>query len=117
MKGFGFVSALAFACAGWAVLSLGMDRYYADIHGRGKAPDRAMRRCSRTIGAFALLASFVVAVGLEGWTVGAVLCLGTMTAGAMLLVLLLTYAPQRVAVVAKAAGLLALLFGWAWFAT
>lgn len=117
MNGFGFATALAFACAGWAALSMGMDRHYADMHGRGVVPAAAMRRRCRAMGVLALAASFAVGVVLEGWSVGAVFCLGTMTAAAIVLVPILTYAPRRGISFGRAAGMLALLFGWAWFAT
>ena len=116
MSGFGFMSGLAFACAGWAALSLGMDRHYADIYGRGKEPTPRARRHYRALGGLALLTTFFVDVKLEGWSIGAVLCLGTMVSAALLLVLLLSYVPQRVVLFCKAAGLFAFLFGAVWFA-
>lgn len=114
MIAFGVISGLAFAYAGWTALSVGMDRHYSDIHGRGKEPDQRTRNQCRLLGTLALLATFAVSVKLEGWTVGAVLCLGIMTAGALLLVLLLTYAPQRAIRCGKAAAFLSVLFGLAW---
>lgn len=112
----GFLTALMLACSGWIALSLAMDRHYADIHGRGKEPDVRSRRVLRAIGTLALLASFAVSVMLKGWTIGAVLCLGTMTAGALVLVLLLSYVPHRVTAGGKVAAASSILFGLIWLA-
>ena len=114
MIAFGVISGLAFSYAGWTALSIGMDRHYSDIHGRGKGPDQRTRTQCRLLGTLALIATFAVSVKLEGWTVGAVLCLGIMTAGALLLVLLLTYAPHRAIKFGKLAGLISVLFGLVW---
>jgi hypothetical protein len=108
------MSGLAFACAGWAALGLAMDRHYADIYGRGKEPTSRARRHYRAIGALALLTTFAVGVRLEGWTVGSVLCLGTMVSAALLLVLLLSYAPHRLVLFGMASGIFAFLFGVIW---
>jgi len=116
MTGFGFVTSLALAYAGWTALSIGMDRHYADIHGRGKEPDQKTRNVCRLMGTIALLLTFAVSVRLQGWTVGSVLCLGTMTAGALMLVLLLTYAPQRAIGFGKLAGIAAVILGVVWLA-
>jgi hypothetical protein len=114
MSGFGFMAALALAYGGWTALSLGMDRHYADIHGRGKEPQQSERNRYRMLGTLALLVTYAISVKLQGWTVGSVLCLGTMTAGALLLVLLLTYAPQRTVLAGKLAIGLAILLGAVW---
>lgn len=114
MSGFGFMSALAFACAGWAALSLAMDRHYADLHGRGKEPSPRARRQYRVIGGLALLTTFAVGVKLEGWAVGTVLCLGIMVLAALLVVLLLAYAPQRLVFFGRVAALGAFLFATLW---
>ncbi|MNR88126.1 hypothetical protein D3C72_190560 [compost metagenome] len=114
MSGFGFIAALAFAYAGWTALSLGMDRHYSDIHGRGKEPQQRERNIYRMAGSLGLLATFAVCVKLQGWTVGAVLTLGTMTAGALLLVLLLTYAPQRTVLFGKVAAVFSILLAAVW---
>ncbi len=116
MSAFGFISGLAFAYAGWTALSIGMDRHYSDIHGRGKEPDQRTRNQARMTGTLALIATFAICVKLEGWTVGAILCLGTMTAGALLLVLQLTYAPQRVMRAGKAALISGVVLGLCWLA-
>lgn len=114
MSAFGFIAALAMAYGGWTALSLGMDRHYSDIYGRGKEPQQSERNLYRMLGTLALLATYAISVKLQGWTVGSVLCLGTMTAGALLLVLLLTYAPQRTIFAGKVAVALAILLGAVW---
>ena len=49
MSMFGFIASLALAYGGWTALSLGMDRHYADIHGRGKEPQQRERNRYRTV--------------------------------------------------------------------
>lgn len=114
MSEFGFATGLALAYSGWTALSLAMDRHYADIYGRGKELDQATRNRYRWIGILALIATFAVCVQLAGWTIGAVLCLGIMTMGALLLVLLLTYAPKRAVPFGKLAGLFSALLALMW---
>lgn len=115
MTGFiGFVTALMFACCGWTALSLAMDRHYADIHGRGREPSAGTRRVFRVIGTLALSMAYAICVTLKGWTIGAVLFLGTLTAAALLLMLLLSYAPHRVVAGGKLAATASLLFGAGW---
>jgi len=111
MSGFGFLSALAFACTGWAAFGLAMDRHYADIHGRGKEPTPGARKYCRALGILALLATFAIGVKLAGWSVGPVLSLGTLVAAALLLVLLLTYQPQHLVWFGRVTGTVAILFG------
>ena len=110
----GFATGLMLACCGWTALSLAMDRHYADIHGRGKEPSMVVRRLFRAMGTLALLAVFAVCVMLEGWTIGPVLCLGTLTAAALMLVLLLSYAPHRVVTGGKIAAAASVLLGASW---
>lgn len=110
----GFATGLMLACCGWTALSLAMDRHYADIHGRGKEPGMATRRLFRAMGTLALLAAFAVCVALEGWTIGPVLCLGTLTAAALILMLLLSYVPHRVIASGKVAAVASLLLGAGW---
>lgn len=114
MSGFGFISGLAFACAGWATLSVAMDRHYAEIYGRGKEASMRTRRKCRLVGTLALLATYAVSVKLQGWTVGSVLCLGTLVAAGLSLVLLLSYAPQRVVLFGVFTGILAFVLGLIW---
>jgi hypothetical protein len=114
MNGLGFFTGLALAFAGWAALSLGMDRHYADIHKQEKELSPRKRRRYRVAGTLALIASFMVNARLEGWGAGTVLFLGSLTAGALPLVLTLTYAPARAVLLAKATAGIALALGLAW---
>jgi ABC-type enterochelin transport system permease subunit len=106
------VAGLGFAYSGFAALSLAMDRHHEDVFGRGKEPSARLRNQLRGLGSFALLLSLIACVALRGATIGPVLWLGVLTAGAIALVLVLTYAPQRVVRLAQcvaavaAAGLL-----------
>jgi hypothetical protein len=117
MNGLGFSTGLALAFAGWTALSLGMDRHYADIHQREKELGPRMRRRYRLAGTLALVASFMVNASLEGWGAGTVLYLGTLTAGALPLVLILTYAPGRAVLLAKGTAGMAMALGLAWWLT
>lgn len=93
-------AALAFGCglagayAGMAALSLAMDRHAEQVHGRG--PRAAWRVGLRLLGA--LLLALAAAPCVEAWgaSVGVVVWLGLLSAGALLLVLLLPYAPRAV---------------------
>ena len=109
MIGVGFLAGLAFAYGGWTALSIGMDRHYADMHGRGKEPDQRTRRLCRMVGTVALILTYAACVSVQGWAIGSVLCLGTMTISALLLVLLLSYAPQRAVRVGQVTAVLGIL--------
>ena len=110
----GFVTGLSLAYGSWTALCIGMDRHYADIHGRGKAPEEKNRMICRLLGTIGLLLTLFVCVKLQGWSVGAVMCIGTMTAGALLLTLLLTYAPEHVVSAGKLATAVSVLSSLLW---
>lgn len=116
MNMLGFTTGWALAYFGWSALSLGMDRHHADIHGRGSVLDCRWRARYRLAGFLALAACYLVNTHSEGWAVGLLSCLGTMTVAALPLALLLAYAPQRTASLGKLAGLLAISIGMAWVA-
>lgn len=103
LAGFGF------ACSGFAALSLAMDRHHEDVFGRGKEPTARRRTQLRGAGALALLLSLVVCVALRGATIGPVLWLGVLTAGALVLVAVLTWLPQRVVRLAQLGVVVALV--------
>jgi hypothetical protein len=90
------VAATAYCTAlfGFAELSLAIDRHHEDSFGRGSSPG-TQRPWMRARGAAGLLlslwASLLVAGGAQGW----VLWFGVMTAAAVPLLLVLTYAPKR----------------------
>lgn len=102
------VAVFALCHAGFGALSVAMQRHYADMHGRGQEAAPALRRRLQATGAAALLLAFGAAVIKAGGGHGPLIWLGAMTAAALVLVLLLSYAPQRVARLAQAAGCLGL---------
>ncbi|AKU24098.1 hypothetical protein ACZ75_24245 [Massilia sp. NR 4-1] len=84
----------AFCFTGLAALSLAMERHYADIHGRGATPPAAVCRSLRMGGGLALLLAFSAALRDGSVGHGILLWLGGLTAAAIALVLLLSYAPR-----------------------
>jgi hypothetical protein len=98
--------ALALSYAGMAGLSLAMDRHCEQATGRSEVPARqrlALRGVASALLALALLAC----AGAWGATVGLIAWLGFLTAGGLLVGVLMAYGP-RLAV--RAAGT-ALVFG------
>lgn len=98
------VLAFSLAYAGFLALCLSMSRHYRDVFHRS-LPDRTARML-RGGGWILLAASLAASVAHSGGPVGTVLWIALLTAGAALVVLLLTYAPRRV--LALAAGMLPL---------
>lgn len=104
-----WASAAFFAAVGaFGALSMAMDRHYEDSYGRGKKPGK-IRLWLQTGGAAGLVLSLLASLALNGRAQGWVLWLGELTAGAIVVVLLLTYAPRRVLPLALVSGLLALI--------
>ena len=106
-------AAFCAALGGFASLSLAMDRHYEDSFGRGKEPG-LLRRWLQAGGAAGIVLSLAVSLALAGSTRGWVLWLGELTAGAIAVVLVLTYAParaMRLAGITGAAAVLATLGG------
>lgn len=89
--------ALATAIAGFAALSLAMDRHWGQLHGRGSAPPLRARRRLRHAGTLGLLASLLACIALRGAGQGWVAWAGMLTAAALVLVLTLTYAARGLA--------------------
>jgi hypothetical protein len=111
---FYMVAVFALCHAGFGALSVAMQRHYADMHGRGQEAPPALRRRLQATGAAALALALGAAVLKAGAGHGPLLWLGAMTAAALALVLLLSYAPRRVARLAQAAaavGLVGLFLG------
>ena len=106
------VSACCTAFAGFAALSLAIDRHHEDSYGRGSSPG-TRRPWLRGAGTLGLLLSLGACLAIQGPTQGWVLWLGVLTAGALAVVGVLSYAPRRTAALAAAAsaaaGLAALL--------
>ncbi len=87
-------AALCAAFCGFTALSLAMDRHHEDTYGRGKTAG-TRTPWLRLGGALALLLSLVACLLLRGASQGWVLWCGVLTASALALVLLLSYAPKR----------------------
>lgn len=100
--------ALAAAIAGFAALSLAMDRHWEQLHGRGAEPAAAVRRRLRHAGSAGLLASLLACIALRGAAQGWVAWAGMLTAAAITLALTLTYAARGVARIGWGAAALAL---------
>jgi hypothetical protein len=94
------------AFAGFTALSLAMDRHHEDSFGRGREPG-PRRRWLRLGGLLGLSASCAASLSLQGAAQGWVLWAGMLTAGAFAVVLMLTYAPRRIAVAGIVAGCIA----------
>lgn len=99
---------LAAALAGFAALSLAMDRHWEALHGRGTTPG-TKARWLQACGTGGLLLSLAAALALKGATQGWVMWLGALTAGAVVVVLTLTYHGRRIIAVARAAGISAVV--------
>lgn len=97
MTGTAFASlvALALACAGMAFLCLAMERHHQQVWGR--EPSRGQRLGLRGGGALLLSLALLPCVAAWSATVGVVLWLGFLSAGALPLVFALPYAPRATA--------------------
>jgi hypothetical protein len=100
------VTAWCTAFSGFAALGLAMDRHHEDSYGRGSSPG-ARRPWLRVAGTLGLLLSLAACLAIQGPTQGWVLWLGVLTAGALVVVGVLSYAPRRAAALALIAGALA----------
>ncbi|MET0334455.1 MAG: DUF3325 domain-containing protein [Rhizobacter sp.] len=111
------VAALCASFSGFSALSLAMDRHWEDSFGRGSEPG-TWRRWLRVAGVAGLVLSLIASLALKGNAQGWVVWLGAMTAAALVVVLVLSYAPKHAsraaigATIATAlAGVLALVLG------
>lgn len=109
-----FAICLALAYSGWSALSMGMDRHYADVHGRGAEPAPKMRSRYRFAGALALSATFAICVASDGWGIGPVYWMGTISMAALIIVAVLSYAPHWTVRSGRLAALLSLGCGVIW---
>ncbi|MBY4947437.1 DUF3325 domain-containing protein [Cupriavidus respiraculi] len=103
-----FVASLALAFSGLGALSMTLDRHYAQVHGRGAEPPPALLPYLHGLGWLALGLALASHVGAEGWAMGTLYWVGTLTVSGVALVLLLSYAPRtapRLAPWAAAVGL------------
>jgi len=102
------LTALTAAVAGFAALSLAMDRHWEALHGRGSDPG-TLRRWLQGGGSVGLLVSLLACIAMKGGAQGTVAWAGMLTAAAVIVVLLSTYAPARVPPLAKMMALVALV--------
>ena len=98
------LAALSSAAAGFVALSLTMDRHWEGLHGRGNLPRDSTRRMLRWSGGGGLLVSLLVCLNVWGASQGWVAWAGTLTAAAIGLVLVLSYAARAIKRVGWAAG-------------
>ncbi len=80
---------------GFAALALAMDRHHRQV--RRTAPAGWLRWLLRGVGTLALAASLAACVADSGWGTGWVVWFGLLSAAATMIVLSLTYWPQRIA--------------------
>lgn len=107
-----FVAALSLCCAGMSGLALAKDRHYQQIHGTRKVPPRR-RRLARSGGWVLLGLALLSTIETWGIGIGVVTWCATLTAGAMLVIGLLPYAPRALARIAAAsAGVGVMLVLW-----
>ena len=97
----------ALAYAGLAALSLAMNRHAREVFQRELAD--GARLALRGAGGCLLVVSLILTAAGSGWPVGTVEWFGMLTASAVACVLLLTYYPKAVAVLAAALPALALV--------
>lgn len=101
-------AALAGALAGFAGLSLAMDRHWQALYGRGATPGDKTRWLQGA-GSAGLLLSLMSSLALKGATQGWVMWIGALTVGALVVVLTLTYHAARIIPLARAAGVTAIV--------
>ncbi|MET0323436.1 MAG: DUF3325 domain-containing protein [Duganella sp.] len=101
-------AALAGALAGFAGLSLAMDRHWQALYGRGTAPGDKTRWLQGA-GVAGLLLSLAASLALKGAMQGWVMWLGALTVGALAVVLTLTYRAPRIIALARVAGISAIV--------
>ena len=93
--------------AGFAALAFAMDRHHRQL--RERSSTTGVRLGLRVIGAVSLSHAFYASVTYAGWSIGPVLWFGMISASALVLVVVLAYAPR----VAAVAGVVALPCGMA----
>ncbi|MRW92039.1 DUF3325 family protein [Duganella sp. FT80W] len=98
------IAAWSGATGGFAALSLAMDRHWEALHGRGNLPSDRQRNLLRWAGTGSLLLSLLVCLFMWGASQGWVAWAGTLTAAAIGLVLVLSYAAAAIVRVGLAAG-------------
>ncbi|MYN25332.1 DUF3325 domain-containing protein [Duganella levis] len=104
MNALAIIAALSSAAGGFTALSLAMDRHWEALHGRGNLPSDQTRRRLRWSGSGGLLVSLLVCLSVWGASQGWVAWAGMLTAAAVGLVLVLSYATRAMVRVGWAAG-------------
>jgi hypothetical protein len=94
MNALAIIAALSSAAGGFTALSLAMDRHWEALHGRGNLPSDQTRRRLRWSGSGGLLVSLLVCLSVWGLSQGWVAWAGMLTASAIGLVLVLSYAAR-----------------------
>lgn len=85
-------TAFCLAYAGFAALSLGMDRHYEDVFDR--ALPRRRRLALRSLGWLGLALSLWASAGAWGWGYGTVEWIGILSLAGLLLIWFLTFWPR-----------------------
>ncbi|AEE66537.1 DUF3325 domain-containing protein [Bordetella pertussis] len=85
-------TAFCLAYAGFAALSLGMDRHYEDVFDR--ALPRRRRLALRSLEWLGLALSLWASAGAWGWNYGTVEWIGILSLAGLLLIWLLTFWPR-----------------------
>lgn len=88
-------AAFSSALGGFTALSLAMDRHFEDSFGRGRSPGRWLVWL-RIAGTLGLLVSLLACLAAQGRSQGWVLYCGVLTAAALTVVGVLSYAPRHV---------------------
>lgn len=89
------LAGLLLAYGGLCAISSTMDRHYCDRHGRGDQISASHRWRGRMLGWLGVAGAFAACVASSGWHAGPVLWCGVLSASALLLTLLLHYAPHH----------------------
>lgn len=100
------LAALTLSFSGMAGLALAMDRHHEQVTGRSEVP-RTRRRVLLWAGSLLLALSLAACIGAWGATVGLTAWCGLLTAGGLLVGVLLTYAPHLAVRVSAATVLVA----------
>lgn len=101
--------AMALSFSGFTALCLAMEKHQLDLYGKAGATPRR-RRQLRALGWTTTAVACAGCVAAQGWAMGPVLWLGSMTAAGIVLTFwLLPYRPSSVVATAWAAPLLTLL--------
>ncbi len=102
------LAAFSFAYAGMTGLSLAMSRHHEQVTGR-RTLSAGRRYFFRVLGWLLLILAIVPCIQAWGAAVGVVVWFGFLTAGGLLIVLMLPYLPRLAACSAAGAGIVGVL--------